>query len=90
MSDPHIEDHDHTKVPPHVGHVVTVVVDGAPKHVPGGEYLVSAFKTLVGVSADRELDLVRKDELVALGDAAEVHIKDGERFVSHVRAGSSS
>jgi multidrug resistance efflux pump len=37
---------------------IEVKVDDVVKIVPRGTYVVSAFKALVGVSADRELDFV--------------------------------
>ena len=37
---------------------VTVTVDGVEKKVPRGEYIVSAFKRLVGVDASRAADFV--------------------------------
>jgi hypothetical protein len=69
---------------------VMVKVDGVPKHVLPGPYIVSAFKKLVGVSADRELDLVVKGEFRPLDDTAEIVIEGHEIFVSHVRTGGSA
>jgi len=69
---------------------VTVTVDGAEKRVPRGTYIVSAFKTLVGVDASRELDEVVRGEFKPLDDNATIDIEHHEKFVSHVRTGSSS
>jgi len=76
----------------HAGHIheVTVIVDGVEQKVPKGTYLVSQFKALVGVDAARELDEVVHGQLKPLDDNAEIVIKGGEKFVSHVRTGGSS
>jgi hypothetical protein len=71
-------------------HEVTVIVDGVEQKVPKGTYLVSQFKALVGVDAARELDEVVHGQLKPLDDNAEIVIKGGEKFVSHVRTGGSS
>ena len=69
---------------------IEVKVDGQPKRVPRGTYLVSAFKQLVGVAADRELDIVHHDVFKPLDDNAEITIHECEVFVSHARTGGSS
>ncbi len=76
----------------HAGHIheVTVIVDGVEQKVPKGTYFVSQFKALVGVDAARELDEVVHGQLKPLDDNAEIVIKGGEKFVSHVRTGGSS
>lgn len=70
--------------------LVTVTVDGIEQRVPRGTYIVSAFKQLVGVDASRELDEVVHGEFVPLNDNASIEIEHHEKFVSHVRTGSSS
>ena len=70
--------------------LVTVTVDGIEQRVPKGGYIVSVFKQLVGVDASRELDEVVHGEFKALDDNATIEIKQHEKFVSHVRTGSSS
>ena len=76
----------------HAGHIqeVAVIVDGVEQKVPKGTYLVSQFKALVGVDAAKELDEVVHGQLKPLDDNAEIVIKGGEKFVSHVRTGGSS
>jgi hypothetical protein len=69
---------------------VTVTVDGVEKRVPEGTYVVSAFKKLVGVDPSRELDEVLHGEFKPLDDNATIEIEHHEKFVSHVRTGSSS
>lgn len=74
----------------HKPKLVTVTVDGVEKRVPEGTYIVSAFKQLVGVDSSRELDEVIHGEFKPLADDASIEIKQHEKFVSHVRTGSSS
>lgn len=71
-------------------HEVPVIVDGVEHKVPNGTYLVSQFKALVGIDAAKELDEVVHGQLKPLDDNAEITIKGGEKFVSHVRTGGSS
>lgn len=69
---------------------VKVKVDKHDYEVRTGEYVVSDFKALVGVDAAKELDEIIKGTLTPLADDAIIKIKGGEKFISHVRAGSSS
>lgn len=69
---------------------IEVKVDGVEKVVPRGTHTVSAFKALVGVSADRELDVVHHGVFEPLNDNAQITIHECETFVSHVRTGGSS
>ena len=69
---------------------IEVRVDGIEKIVPRRTYVVSAFKALVGVSADRELDVVHHGVFEPLNDNAEIKVHECETFVSHVRTGGSS
>lgn len=77
------KDHDHD-------HKVMVKVDGHPEHVVPGTYTVAAFKELVGVAADRELDIFENGAFEPLADDSEITIVGHEVFVSHVRTGGSS
>lgn len=69
---------------------IEVIVDNKPKFVKRGTYLVSTFKQLVGVAADRELDVVHDGVFKPLDDNKEITIHECEVFVSHVRTGGSS
>lgn len=70
---------------------VTVIVDNAPHKIDAGTYLVSDFKAMVGVPADKELDRVEQGKLIPLDDSATIEIgRSGGRFVSHVRRGGAS
>ena len=69
---------------------VKVEVDNHPKHVEPGTYVVSEFKALVGVPADKDLDQVIDNTLTTLDDNASITIRGGEVFFSHVRRGGSS
>jgi hypothetical protein len=69
---------------------VKIEVDNHPEHVAPGTYIVSAFKALVGVPADKDLAQLIDGTLTPLDDSASVVIKSGEKFFSHVRHGGSS
>ena len=69
---------------------IDVKVDGKIKRVPAGTYVVSAFKELVGVAADRDLDVLKDGVLHPLADNEKITPHEGEVFVSHVRGGGSS
>jgi hypothetical protein len=78
---------------PHHGpheHEVEVKVDGRVEHVAAGVYVVSAFKELVRVAADRELDIFEHGAFQPLNDNAKITIHGHEVFVSHVRTGGSA
>lgn len=74
------------------GHHKTVEIsfDGVVTQIEKGTYAVSDLKTILGVAADLELDLVEEGEFKPLADDAEIKIKGGEVLVSHVRRGGSS
>lgn len=74
----------------HKDREIEVKVDGKIKRVAAGVYVVSAFKALVGVAADRELDVIKDGTLHPLDDNAKIEIHECEVFVSHVRSGGSS
>lgn len=79
-----------TPTEPQRHELVAVTVDGVEKRVPRETYIVSVFKQLVGVDASRELDEVVHGEFKPLDDNASITIHEHEKFVSHVRTGSSS
>jgi hypothetical protein len=70
--------------------LVSVTVDGVEKNVASGIYIVADFKKLVGVDASKELDEILHGEFRPLDDNAKINIEKHEKFVSHVRTGSSS
>ena len=69
---------------------IEVKVDGVVKMVAPGTYIVSAFKAMVGVAADRELDVIHGSVFEPLNDDARITIHECESFVSHARTGGSS
>lgn len=71
-------------------HDIEVSVDGKLKCVPRGTYIVSAFKILVGVAPDRELDILKDGILHPLKDDEKIKVYQCEVFVSHVCTGSSA
>jgi hypothetical protein len=79
------QDTDHGK-----GHDITITIDSVPKHIRQGRYLVSELKSLLGVAPELELDEIVNGEFRPLADNAEINVKDGELFVSHVRRGGAS
>jgi len=74
----------------HRAHEVVVIVDRQPHTVVAGCYEVAKFKVLVGVAADRELDLLKDGQLQPLDDTGHIEVCGHEVFVSHVRTGSSA
>lgn len=82
MKEEHGQEHDKKKV--------KIEVDNHPEHVEPGKYVVSAFKSLVRVPAENELDQVVNGNLTTLDDSSFVTIAGGEVFFSHVRRGGSS
>lgn len=72
------------------GKLVKVTIDGNPRNIRRGRYLVSELKDELGVPAEYELDLVVNGELKALTDNEHIVIEGGETFVSHVRRGGAS
>lgn len=78
---------------PHV-HLITVFLNGSQeenkKEIPGGEYVVSKLKEVLGVPADRVLEIVKEEGFVTLKDDESIHVHEGEKFASHVRKGGSS
>jgi|SRR5271166_5623634 len=74
----------------HRHHGVVVIVDRQPHTLAAGCYVVAEFKLLVGVAADRELDLLKDGKLEPLDDAGHIDVCGHEVFASHVRTGSSS
>lgn len=67
-----------------------IIVDNVPKTVREGEWLVSALKLEVGVDPAKVLAEITPSGLVDLEDTAHIHVRDGMRFMSHVRKGGSS
>lgn len=69
---------------------VEVTVDQRVHRLRAGAYLVSDFKSKVGVASDRELTELKAGIFQPLDDAATIVIEGCEIFVSHVRTGSSA
>ncbi len=58
--------------------------------VEPGVYTVVELKNIGGVALGHDLEQVIDGKLTPLKDGASVEIKGGERFISHVKDGSSS
>lgn len=67
-----------------------IVVDNQPKTVRHGDWLVSVLKQEVGVDPAKALAEITPTGLVDLEDTAHIDVRDGMRFMSHVRKGGSS
>lgn len=78
------------KKPDHDPKMVIVTVDDKEVEVEHGRYVVSDFKTKVGVPIDYDLDQLIHGKFETLADSSEVKINGKEIFVSHVRTGGSS
>lgn len=72
------------------GHQVTVTINGNDKQVQSKEWKVADLKAALGVDAALELEQIISGTLTPLAEDGKVHVKGGEKFVSHVRAGGSS
>lgn len=75
---------------PQTGAEVTITIDNKNFTVHRGSKTVAELKQLAGVPPAYELEEIVDGKLVPLGDDQRVVIKEGERFVSHPRAGASS
>ena len=88
---PQVEGGEHYKGEGHeYGNLGEVSIDGQPKKIKRGRYLVLDLKNQLGVPADYELDQVVNGEFKPLQDKDHIVIHGGEVFVSHVRRGGAS
>ena len=76
----------------HSGHSreVTISLDGVPRQIQRGNYIVAELKRHLQIDPCHDLDEVICGELRPLEDSGKTHIKGGEVLVSHVRCGASS
>ncbi len=77
---------DHGDHHPHV----TIIVDGVRHEVRPGRWIVSELKAAIGVPAAKVLAEITPQGLKDLEDGANITVHEGQRFMSHVRAGGSS
>lgn len=80
-------------IPPREEHEereVTVRIDDRDVTLPKGDYRVSALKQALGVSADYELEHIKGGIFEPLADDTTFVLRHHEKFVSHVRTGTSS
>jgi len=70
--------------------LVTVIINGKPKQIRRGRYVVSNLKVDLGVEPSQVLDEVVHGEFRPLEDGQDITVKEDEIFVSHVRHGGSS
>lgn len=67
-----------------------ITVDRHRYQVREGNWVVSRLKATVGVDAAKVLAKVTPDGLKDLDDGETIHVRDGQKFVSHARSGGSS
>jgi hypothetical protein len=72
------------------GRTIEITVDGKPRQIEQGKYLVSDLKEMFGIPAEYELDKVVGKKFVPLPDNEVIEVHPHEMFVSHVRHGGSS
>jgi hypothetical protein len=71
--------------------LVTITVNNVEKRVRPGDWGVALLKAAVGVPPEKVLALIKPDGTFDnLDDAAHIHIKGGEAFISHARRGGSA
>lgn len=75
---------------PEKEHKVAIEVDGHKHNVRAGTWEVSALKAETKVDPAKVLAEITPQGLNDLDDGAKIEIRGGERFMSHVRTGSSS
>jgi hypothetical protein len=68
----------------------TIFLDGVPRQIQRGNYVVAELKQLLQIDPCRDLDELICGELHPLEDSGKTNVKGGEVFVSHVRCGASS
>ncbi len=69
---------------------VIVTIDGAPKEIHRGSYVVAELKAALGVDPTRLLNVVIDGKLEPLDDTKRFVIRGGEVFISQVPQGGSS
>lgn len=72
------------------GQVVIVELNGDPRRLRAGEYTGRELKAALDVPIEHELEQVIKGEFKPVANDKKIHIKGGEKFVSHCGQGQSS
>ncbi|QEX23803.1 hypothetical protein FRZ61_37420 [Hypericibacter adhaerens] len=71
-------------------HEVPILVDGHPRKVRRGPWIVKDLKAAVGVDPAKVLAEITPQGLKDLADTATIEIHEGLRFMSHARSGGAS
>lgn len=71
-------------------HIILIEVDGVPRRIEQGRYVVSALKAMFNIPPEYELDRVVGGKFIPLADDETIEVHPKEQFVSHVRHGASS
>lgn len=69
---------------------VSIEVDGRKHTVRPGSWIVRDLKTEVRVDQAKVLAEITPQGLNDLDDDAKIEVREGQRFMSHVRSGGSS
>jgi hypothetical protein len=72
------------------GHIVVIVVDDAKHKVRAGRWKVSELKAAVAVDPAKVLAEITPQGLKDLEDGDHIEVREGQRFMSHVRTGAAS
>lgn len=70
--------------------LVEVELNGSTRQIERGQYTGRELKLTLGVPVEHELDQVIKGEFRPVQNDEKVHIRGGEKFVSHCGQGQSS
>ena len=83
LEDKKHDNHDNSRI-------AEITVDRRKHKVREGNWVVSRLKATVGVDAAKVLAQVTPGGLKDLDDGETIHVRDGQKFVSHARSGGSS
>jgi hypothetical protein len=69
---------------------VTIELNDTTKQIEAGHYTGRSLRLALGIPLEYELEEVVHGEFKPIADRASIHIKGGEKFVSHVGHGRAS
>lgn len=70
--------------------LVEVELNGIAKEIARGDYTGRTLKLALNVPVEHELDQVIRGEFRPIANEQKVHVKGGEKLVSHCGQGQSS
>lgn len=74
----------------HGNNLVTVTIDQASKDIHRGNYRLDDLKAALGVSPERDLDIIEDGKLRAMQPGEKTTVREGMEFVSRQQAGGAS